>query len=189
MYVSSYDRMDGTVQFDQIQQLQSQGLLDKDEHRGKKLFLEFLKYAGVSLEELLKQETFETYNALLQAASNKITDQILEYWTQNPDLSVEVKVAAGMPGDAPPFNAGTVARARIYNSLHRVDTVAELLGRPEADIEDLLAPALFVEVLNGTYALPAKHALTEKKLGEADLQTTRLGAVENQRELMTAAAR
>ena len=394
MYVSSYDRMDGTVQFDQIQQLQSQGLLDKDEHRGKKLFLEFLKYAGVSLEELLKQETFETYNALLQAASNKITDQILEYWTQNPDLSVEVKVAAGMPGDAPPFNAGTVARARIYNSLHRVDTpfsersagfvwffsflvkfaqvkndqnsvillldepgltlhgkaqadllrffkeklaphhqviysthspfmvpaddlasvrvvqdvvemkgnrriplgtkvrddvltrdpdtlfplqaalgyeltqslfvgqntllvegpgdilyihalsdalrrrkrqgldsrwticpaggidkirpfaslfagnqlniavlsdqaagdkrkiedlrkseilkagqfytVAELLGRPEADIEDLLAPALFVEVLNGTYALPAKHALTEKKLEEADLQTTRL---------------
>ena len=394
MYVSSYDRMDGTVQFDQIQQLQSQGLLDKDEHRGKKLFLEFLKYAGVSLEELLQQKTFETYNALLQAASNKITDQILEYWTQNPDLSVEVKVAAGMPGDAPPFNAGTVARARIYNSLHRVDTpfsersagfvwffsflvkfaqvkndqnsvillldepgltlhgkaqadllrffkeklaphhqviysthspfmvpaddlasvrvvqdvvemkgnrriplgtkvrddvltrdpdtlfplqaalgyeltqslfvgqntllvegpgdilyihalsdalrrrkrqgvdsrwticpaggidkirpfaslfagnqlniavlsdqaagdkrkiedlrkseilkagqfytVAELLGRPEADIEDLLAPALFVEVLNGTYALPAKHALTEKKLEEADLQTTRL---------------
>lgn len=53
-------------------------------------------------------------------------------------------------------------------------TVAELLGRPEADIEDLLAPALFVEVLNGTYALPAKHALTEKKLEEADLQTTRL---------------
>lgn len=75
--------------------------------------MEFLKYAGVSLEELLKQETFETYNALLQAASNKITDQILEYWTQNPDLSVEVKVAAGMPGDAPPTNAGTVARSYL----------------------------------------------------------------------------
>lgn len=122
MYVSSYDRMDGTVQFEQIQQLQSQSALDRDEHRGKKLFLEFLQYAGISLAELLKQQTYETYNALLQAASNKITDQILEYWTQNPDLSVDVKVAAGLAGDPAPFNTGNVARARIYNSLHRVDT-------------------------------------------------------------------
>lgn len=122
MYVSSYDRMDGTVQFEQIQQLQGQNALDRDEHRGKKLFLEFLQYAGISLAELLKQQTYETYNALLQAASNKITDQILEYWTQNPDLSVDVKVAAGLAGDPAPFNTGNVARARIYNSLHRVDT-------------------------------------------------------------------
>lgn len=122
MYVSSYDRMDGTVQFEQIQEQKIQNVLDRDENRGKKLFLEFLRYAGISLEELLTQKTFETYNALLQAASNKITDQILEYWTQNPDLSVEVKVAAGMSGDQAPFNQGTVARARIYNSLHRVDT-------------------------------------------------------------------
>ncbi|WP_126284743.1 AAA family ATPase [Burkholderia stagnalis] len=122
MYVSSYDRMDGTVQFQLIQELQSQNALDRDEHRGKKLFLEFLQYAGISLSELLMQNTYETYSALLQAASNKITDQILEYWTQNPDLTVEVKVAAGMPGDPAPFNGGTVARARIYNALHRVDT-------------------------------------------------------------------
>lgn len=122
MYVSSYDRMDGTVQFQLIQNLQNQNALDQEEHRGKKLFLEFLQYAGISLPDLLKQNTYETYNALLQAASNKITDQILEYWTQNPDLTVEVKVSAGMPGDLAPFNEGTVARARIYNTLHRVDT-------------------------------------------------------------------
>ncbi|WP_148715759.1 AAA family ATPase [Chitinolyticbacter meiyuanensis] len=122
MYVAAYDRMDGTVQFNQIQQLRSQGLLNRDEHRGKKLFLEFLEYAGISLDELLSQNTYETYNAVLQAASNKITDQILEYWTQNPDLLVEVRVAAGMPGDPAPFNEGSIARARIFNSLHRVDT-------------------------------------------------------------------
>lgn len=122
MYFSSYDRMDGTVQFQLVQTLQSQNGLDRDEHRGKKLFLEFLQYAGISLSQLLQQNTYETYNALLQAASNKITDQILEYWTQNPDLTVEVKVSAGMPGDPAPFKDGTVARARIYNTLHRVDT-------------------------------------------------------------------
>ncbi|QII28338.1 AAA family ATPase [Stenotrophomonas maltophilia] len=122
MYVSSYDRMDGMVQFEQVKQLLDNGALDGDEHRGKKLFLEFLQYAGISLDELIRQKTYEGHNALLQAASNKITDQILEFWTQNPDLSVEVRVAMGMPGDPAPFNGGTVARARIYNSLHRVDT-------------------------------------------------------------------
>ena len=53
-------------------------------------------------------------------------------------------------------------------------TVAELLERPEADIEDLFAPALFVEVLNATYSLPTKHSLTVKKLEDADKATTRL---------------
>ncbi|MCW0218441.1 MAG: AAA family ATPase, partial [Prosthecobacter sp.] len=56
------------------------------------------------------------------AASNNITDQILEYWTQNPDLSVEVKIDPARPGDKPPLNEGTIGRARIYNALHRVGT-------------------------------------------------------------------
>lgn len=122
MYVSSYDRMDGNVQIESILNLKEQGLLSNDEHRGKSLFLEFLLYAGVPMESLQKQRTFETYNALLEAASNRITDQVLEYWTQNPDLTVNVKVSMGMPEDPPPFNSGTVARARIHNSLHRVET-------------------------------------------------------------------
>lgn len=122
MYVSSYDRMDGNVQIEQIQELQSKALLSQESNRGKKLFLEFLQYAGVSLEALREQKTFETFNALLEAASNRITDQLLEYWTQNPDLTVNVKVSMGLPGDPAPFNGGTVARARIYNSLHRVET-------------------------------------------------------------------
>lgn len=66
--------------------------------------------------------TYETFNALLQAASTDITDQILEYWSQNPDLDVEVKIDQARPGDPAPFNSGTIARARIKNNLHRVDT-------------------------------------------------------------------
>lgn len=121
MYVSSYDRMDGAVRLDTLQQLSAEQL-NTSANQGKKLFLEFLQYSGISLEKVLEQKTFESYNAVLQSASNRITDQILEYWTQNPDLSVEVTVDRGMPEDAPPFNEGMVARARIFNSLHRVDT-------------------------------------------------------------------
>jgi len=74
------------------------------------------------LDDILSIGTYETFNAKLQAALNNITDQILEYWTQNPDLSVEVKIDPAKPQDPPPLNSGTIGRARIYNALHRVDT-------------------------------------------------------------------
>ena len=122
MYFSSYDRMDGAIQLEQINTLIANGEIAKDEHRGGRLFVEFLDYAGVSIDEIMKVATYETFNAKLQAASNNITDQILEYWTQNPDLNVVVRVEQARPGDPAPLNAGTIARARIDNQLHRVDT-------------------------------------------------------------------
>jgi predicted ATPase len=122
MYFSNYDRMDGAVQFEALKQLKSNGQINTPENSGAKLFIEFLEYAGVPFDEIISTGTFETFNAKLQAASNNITDQILEYWTQNPDLSVQVKVDPARPQDLPPFNSGTIGRARIYNSLHRVDT-------------------------------------------------------------------
>jgi len=122
MYFSSYDRMAGAIQFEQTRALIGNNQIALEEHRGIRLFVEFLNYAGVSLDQITAVSTYETFNAKLQAASNYITDQILEYWTQNPDLSVDVRIEQGRGGDLPPFNTGTVARARINNTLHRVDT-------------------------------------------------------------------
>jgi energy-coupling factor transporter ATP-binding protein EcfA2 len=122
MYFAAYDRMDGAIQLEQTKQQIANGQINLDTNRGARLFADFLDYAGVSIEDITKVTTYETFNARLQGASNNITDQILEYWTQNPDLSVVVKVEQAKPGDPAPFNAGTIARARIDNSLHRVDT-------------------------------------------------------------------
>ena len=122
MYVSSYDRMDGAIQIEETQRKIQTGEIASDEHRGSRLFTEFLEYAGVSLDSITNVPTYETFNAMLQAASTNITDQILEYWSQNPDLDVEVSIDNARPGDTPPFNTGTIARARIWNNLHRVDT-------------------------------------------------------------------
>jgi len=122
MYFSNYDRKEGAVQIEQLRQLAQNNQLNEDRYRGHKLFSEFLDYAGVPLDEILAVTTYETFNAKLQAASNNITDQILDYWTQNPDLMVQVKIEQAKPQDPPPFNSGTIARARIFNTLHRVDT-------------------------------------------------------------------
>ena len=122
MYFSTYDRMDGAVQLEHLKAWKASGEIKKDEHGGARLFMEFLEYAGVPLDDILSIGTYETFNAKLQAASNNITDQILEYWTQNPDLSVVVTIDPARPHDKPPLNEGTIGRARIYNALHRVDT-------------------------------------------------------------------
>ena len=122
MYFSSYDRMEGAIQLENTNRLIESGEIDRDNHRGTQLFVEFLDYAGVSHNEITKVSTYETFNAKLQAASNNITDQILEYWTQNPDLDVVVRIEQARPDDLAPLNQGTIARARINNNLHRVDT-------------------------------------------------------------------
>ncbi|PZU46762.1 MAG: hypothetical protein DI568_11570 [Sphingomonas sp.] len=122
MYFSSYDRMDGAIQLEQTRQLIANGQINTEMNRGARLFSEFLDYAGVSIDEITNVTTYETFNARLQAASNNITDQVLEYWTQNPDLSVAVRVEQARSGDPAPLNSGTIAWARINNHLHRVDT-------------------------------------------------------------------
>jgi energy-coupling factor transporter ATP-binding protein EcfA2 len=122
MYFSAYDRMEGAIQIEATKALTDSGQINQEENRGIRLFAEFLDYAGISIDEITNVSTYETFDAKLQGASNNITDQILEYWTQNPDLSVIVRIESARPGDSPPLNAGTIARARINNSLHRVDT-------------------------------------------------------------------
>lgn len=122
MYFAAYDRMAGAIQIEQTKETIANEQITEDRHRASRLFVEFLDYAGVSINEITDVATYETFNAKLQAASNNITDQILEYWTQNPDLSVNVRIEQSRPGDPEPLNTGTIAWARIYNNLHRVDT-------------------------------------------------------------------
>ena len=122
MYASAYDRMDGAIQIEETQERIRNQEIEFDEHRGARLFVDFLDYAGVPIDEITDVSTYETFNAMLQAASTNITEQILEYWSQNPDLDVDVRIDEARPGDPAPFDEGTIARARIKNNIHKVDT-------------------------------------------------------------------
>jgi energy-coupling factor transporter ATP-binding protein EcfA2 len=123
MYFSNYDRMNAMVHLPTLKdRANDQTLFQTEALRGDRLFWEFLEYSGVPLFDILSTTTFESFNAKLQAASNVLTEEILEYWTQNQDIEIRVSVAEGLSGDPIPFNVGAVGRARIYNLLHRADT-------------------------------------------------------------------
>jgi len=116
LYFSHYDRMNGELSVNQFGQDKQNSKVDP----GDQVFLDFLNYAGTDLDELANATEFENLNARCEAAANAITDEIFEYWTQNDQLEIQVTVDAGKVDDPPPFNAGTVARARVRNNLHRV---------------------------------------------------------------------
>lgn len=114
-YTSHYDRMSGQLSAQKIFQ-------DQQHHRvdpGDEIFMNFLRLAGTNLEELTRSPRYEELNAKCEAASADITDQIFQYWSQNNYLEVQVHLNEGRPEDPAPFNAGAVARARVYNKLHR----------------------------------------------------------------------
>lgn len=117
LYFSHYDRMSGELSINKLNAEKQQGV---NISNGDKVFLDFLEYAGTDLDELTGATRFEELNAKCEAAANRITDQIFEYWTQNDELQIKVLLTEGKPQDPPPFNNGPVARARVENNLHRV---------------------------------------------------------------------
>lgn len=117
-YTSHYDRMSGEISVAKLQD-------DKNHARpitpGDQIFLDFLEYAGTSIEELQASTRLEELKAKCQGASNDITDEIFEFWSQNDALAVNIELAQGLRDDPPPFNTGTVAKIRINNANHKVD--------------------------------------------------------------------
>lgn len=112
---SHFDRMAGEVQVEKI-------VADRDSNRLTRpdaIFLQFLEYAGTDLADISGANRYEELKSECEAASNRLTDQIFEYWSQNTALEVEVDVSPGRPGDQAPFNAGTIIRARVKNTNHR----------------------------------------------------------------------
>jgi predicted ATP-dependent endonuclease of OLD family len=119
LYSSHYDRMVGQIRLDTYNSRklgQQQPAIDV----GERVFVDFLEYAGTSIDEIDKATTYEGLNARCESASTRITDQLLEYWTQNPNMEIEVRVTKAEPNDPPPFNQGVVARARVKNNLHKL---------------------------------------------------------------------
>ena len=119
VYFSHYSRMSGAISIDQYKADED----NSDIKEGDKIFSDFLSFAGTSIDEIEDADKYEEFKAKIESASNRITDQIFEYWTQNTNLEIEFEVGRGKSGDQPPFNSGTVMQARVKNTLHRASVL------------------------------------------------------------------
>lgn len=114
-YTSHFERMSGEISLNKL-------VTDKQKSSiaiGDRIFLDFLEYAGTTIEELRDVARHEDLVAQCEGASNDITDEIFEFWSQNEALAVKIELNEGLPQDPAPFNSGRVAKIRIENQHHR----------------------------------------------------------------------
>jgi len=114
-FTSHFERMSGMVSIQKLQQDKQNNTVSV----GDKIFLAFLEYAGTTLEELLNADRREALKATCEAASNEITEEIFEFWSQNNALEVVIEIDNAKPKDSAPFNTGMVADIRIKNTNHK----------------------------------------------------------------------
>ncbi len=114
-FTSHFERMAGMVSINKLQQDEKANTTSV----GDKIFLAFLEYAGTTLDELVDVQRREALKAKCEAASNEITEEIFQFWSQNNALEVVIEIDAAKPKDPAPFNSGTVADIRIRNTNHK----------------------------------------------------------------------
>lgn len=114
-YFDDYSTMRGRVSLPHIKAKEAAATLEEAE----KTFLALLSTVDADLSDF-ETANFERLTRELEGAANGITDQVFEYWTQNKELRLEIRVSTADPEDEPPLNQGPIVNVRIYNPRHRV---------------------------------------------------------------------
>jgi len=115
LYFAEYHRLPGEVSIDELLRRKAAGQLTVVDT----IFLALLELANTTPEDLQQIDQFEYLVAELEAVSQRITRDVMEYWSQDRSLEVDFRCDAARPHDPPPFNTGYVMRTRIRNRRHR----------------------------------------------------------------------
>lgn len=115
-YFDEYSIMEGRISVPHLAAKRDHGELTEAD----RTFLALLRYVGAELEEFQSEANYERLKADLEAASNEISDELFEFWSQNDQLAVEFDISGADPEALPPLNQGTNLHVRIRNDRHRV---------------------------------------------------------------------
>lgn len=117
VYFGDYDSMPGKVSIPYLIEARAAGTLT----RGEEAVLALLSMAGVDLEDFQEPESHEHLIRDLENASNSISSEVFEYWTQNKNLSVRLDII-GTPeaGATTPFDQAPLLQIRVVNQRHNV---------------------------------------------------------------------
>jgi predicted ATPase len=111
-YFSEYLRMPGQISVNDLKsRLQTDNL-----EEGDRVFLALLETIGRTVDDLERIDQQEMLTAELEAASNRLTQEVFRYWTQNQSLRVQFLLQQALPGDPAPFNEGWIIRTRIQDT-------------------------------------------------------------------------
>lgn len=116
VYFGDYDVMPGKVSIPDL-------IRRRDAHtlkRGELALLSLLDMADVTLEDFQKTDKHERLIRELENSGNVISEEVFEYWSQNTDLEVELKVLPAEEGAAAPLHEPPILQIRVRNQRHKV---------------------------------------------------------------------
>jgi hypothetical protein len=116
VYFDDYSTMPGKVSIPSLIEKRDQGLID----RPKRALLALLSLIRARPEDFNDESNHERLIRELENAANSISDEVFRYWSQNKDLSVDLKVLPPEPGAEPPMDRGPIFCVRVHNRRHRV---------------------------------------------------------------------
>ena len=117
VYFDDYSTMPGKVSIPSlIAKRDSGSLLD----RGLRALLSFINLGSGSPEDFNDSANHERLIRELENTANGISDEVFQYWSQNEDLSVDLKVMEPEAGADPPLDEGPIFHVRVHNRRHRV---------------------------------------------------------------------
>jgi len=116
LYFAEYHRLPGEVAVDELMRRKAANQLTVVDT----IFLALLELANTTPEELQQIDQFEYLVAKLEAVSQRIGREVMEYWSQDRSLEVDFRCDAARPHDPPPFNTGYILRTRIRNRRHKI---------------------------------------------------------------------
>jgi len=115
LYFDGYSVLPGRVSIPRLQATAPDAL-----QPGERTALALLRLAGVAADDFAESE-YEVRKAALESAATTVSEEVFRYWSQNPELTVELDLdfrEAGQNGQGgPPF-----LDIRIRNHRHRVTT-------------------------------------------------------------------
>ena len=103
LYFPTYGTLPGRVQ---VEDLGTKIAGNSNLTEAENYFVSLLSLAGTDVNLLQNATKYEQQKARLEGVSNRLTDEIFTYWSQNQDLEVEFDYSDGKSGDPPPFNEG-----------------------------------------------------------------------------------
>jgi predicted ATPase len=115
LYFDGYSVLPGRVSIPRLQ-----ATAEDELQPGERTALALLRLAGVAADEFVESD-YEVRKAALESAATTVSEEVFRYWSQNPELTVELDLdfrETGHNGNGgPPF-----LDVRIRNHRHRVTT-------------------------------------------------------------------
>ena len=118
LYFDEYYQLKGQDNLDSLRTRISQNALESSDHP----LIGLIDLAGIDLDRIADPGRTENLLNRLEAAENRLTQQMLSYWSQNRHLRMTFDIRAALPEDPENMRSGTNIWARVRDTKHMVST-------------------------------------------------------------------